>query len=205
MLRADAIRQSGLRPQSRRRRVARKGRNWWIDVLAVDFKDETIYLCEATIAQKPKYMLQRLRAWTAHWQEICKTLFRLTQAPDTWRVKPWIFAPDFLKPKIEGGIAAIPDLPFDTNGRRLRTSCLGSARNVPQYGPVTRPDCKKDAGGSGINRLPQRLNGYLQMENFVVHPVRRGASGQMPACLLIAEVIDEPAVHPERSVEPPGF
>ena len=39
-----------------------KGRNWWIDVLAVDFKDETIYLCEATFAQKPKYMLQRLRA-----------------------------------------------------------------------------------------------------------------------------------------------
>ena len=40
-------------------------------------------------------------------------MFRPTKAPDTWQVKPWIFAPESLKPKIEGCIAAIPDLPFD--------------------------------------------------------------------------------------------
>jgi hypothetical protein len=58
-----------------------KGRNWWIDVLAIDFKDKTVYLCEATFAKQPNYMFHRLRTWAALWSEIRVNLFHVTQAP----------------------------------------------------------------------------------------------------------------------------
>jgi hypothetical protein len=89
-----------------------KGRNWWIDVLAVDFRNETIYLCEATFAQQPNYMFRRLRAWAALWSEIRENLFHVTSAPSSWNVIPWIFAPANLESKIKQGIEAIPNRPF---------------------------------------------------------------------------------------------
>jgi hypothetical protein len=121
-----------------------KGRNWWIDVLAVDFKEQTIYLCEATFARHPTYMFARLRAWTAVWPEICENLFRVTHAPHSWTVKPWIFTPNDLKSRIELGIAAIRDCPFDYKWtafedivpwkRQQYSAIAAAAKRVPEAG-----------------------------------------------------------------------
>ena len=90
-----------------------KGRNWWIDVLAINFRNETLYLCEATFAQQPNHMFRRLKAWAALWSEIRENLFHVTHAPSSWNVVPWIFAPASLESKIKQGIEAIPNCPFD--------------------------------------------------------------------------------------------
>jgi hypothetical protein len=94
-----------------------KGRNWWIDILAVDFEDQAVYLCEATFAQQPNYMFRRLKAWAALWSEIRENLFLVTHAPISWNVIPWVFAPANLESKIRQGIEAIPNRPFDYKWR----------------------------------------------------------------------------------------
>jgi hypothetical protein len=99
-----------------------KGRNWWIDVLAVDFKEQTIYLCEATFARNPTYMFARLRAWTVVWPEICENLFRITHAPHSWTVKPWIFTPYDLKLRIEPICEAVSVLLIGNSGLSLSST-----------------------------------------------------------------------------------
>jgi len=89
-----------------------KDRSWWIDVLAVDFDERAIFLCEATFAQKPVYMFRRLRRWASIWPEIELCARRLTGAPDHWRVEPWVFMPKDLKATFDKGFAAIIDSPF---------------------------------------------------------------------------------------------
>jgi hypothetical protein len=112
-----------------------KGRNWWIDVLAVDFQDETIYLCEATFARQPTYMLRRLSAWAAVWTELCNALYHTTSAPKTWRVIPWIS----LQQSCRAGSR--------TASRRLKICLLSTG------GPLS----KKSFRGSGLSSHELRL------------------------------------------------
>ena len=121
-----------------------KGRNWWIDVLAVDFKDEAIYLCEATFAQQPNYMFRRLRTWAALWLEIRENLFHVTHAPSSWDVIPWIFAPSNLESKIKQGIETIPDRPFDCKWRSFEEIVPWKR---PQYSAIAAAEKKAREAG----------------------------------------------------------
>ena len=128
-----------------------KGRNWWIDVLAVDFGDEAVYLCEATFAQQPNYMFHRLNAWAALWPEIRENLFRVTHAPSHWNVIPWIFAPASLELKVKQGIDAIPDRPFDYKWKSFEEIVPWKR---PQYSAIAAAEKQaREAAGQAGSRV----------------------------------------------------
>jgi hypothetical protein len=41
--------------------------NWHVDVLNVNFRDHTAYLCEITYARNPAALRKRLHAWAQNW------------------------------------------------------------------------------------------------------------------------------------------
>ncbi len=70
-----------------------KGRHWYCDVLAVNFEESTLYLCEVTYSSTMQGLISRLKAWDTHWQLLAPALIRDACVPDHWSVQPWIFIP----------------------------------------------------------------------------------------------------------------
>ena len=42
------------------------GRHWYCDVLAVNFEESTLYLCEVTYSSTMQGLILRLKAWDMH-------------------------------------------------------------------------------------------------------------------------------------------
>ena len=79
-----------------------KGRHWYCDAMAVNFRDETIYLCEITYSATMQSLLGRLQAWQNNWNELTAAVLRDAGVPINWKVQPWLFIPkthhaDFVK------------------------------------------------------------------------------------------------------------
>ena len=70
-----------------------KDRHWYVDVLAIDFRDEKIWLCEITYSKTLSALLKRLRAWQENWDELKYALQRDTLHPEGFTAQPWIFVP----------------------------------------------------------------------------------------------------------------
>jgi hypothetical protein len=85
-----------------------KGSFWYVDLLAVDLKERSAYLCEVTYSQGLSTLLQRLAAWSAHWSSLLLALRRDAHIGDDWPVRPWIFVPEALLAKL---IARMPTMP----------------------------------------------------------------------------------------------
>jgi hypothetical protein len=71
-----------------------KGRHWYCDAAAVDFRDQKLFLCEVTYSKSMTALAKRLLAWDAHWQELRVALARDCHIPDSWTVQPWAFIPE---------------------------------------------------------------------------------------------------------------
>ena len=85
-----------------------KGTSWYIDLLAVSFKDKTVYLCEVTYAKVPGALISRLTAWCSNWQRMLETVRRDAGVPADWPVRPWLFVPEV---GIKTLVAKLPPLP----------------------------------------------------------------------------------------------
>lgn len=85
-----------------------KGSFWYVDLLAVNFSERTVYLCEVTYSNSLAALLKRLGAWGANWDKIVVALARDTDVPSEWAVRPWIFVPEQLLPTL---ISSMPPLP----------------------------------------------------------------------------------------------
>lgn len=70
-----------------------KGRHWYCDAVAVNFKNTTVYLCEVTYSTTMHSLLMRLNRWEANWKELTQAVFRDSGVPNTWSVRPWVFIP----------------------------------------------------------------------------------------------------------------
>jgi hypothetical protein len=81
-----------------------KGRSWFCDVAASNFRDSTLYLCEITYSKTMSALAARLLSWSAHWPEVRQAILRDCAIPDNWQIKPWAFIPkayhDALKNRI---------------------------------------------------------------------------------------------------------
>lgn len=71
-----------------------KGRHWYCDAVAVDFRKSTIYLCEITYSTTMQALLARLQHWSNHWPLLCQAVARDCCIPNTWEVQPWVFIPE---------------------------------------------------------------------------------------------------------------
>jgi hypothetical protein len=68
--------------------------NWYVDVLNVNFRDKTVYLCEVTIARNPTALCKRLQAWKDNWDVVIAAVHRDANVPQDWKVRVWVFCPD---------------------------------------------------------------------------------------------------------------
>jgi hypothetical protein len=71
------------------------GPHWYCDAVALDFKSETIFLCEISYAKKLPHLVKRLKAWHEHWEGVCNAVVRDSKLDPlkTWSVRPWLFIP----------------------------------------------------------------------------------------------------------------
>ena len=70
------------------------GHAFWVDIAAVDFDRQTIFLCEVSYSRSLAAIRDKLRVWSARWEDVRAATFRASKAPSKWAIMPWIFAPN---------------------------------------------------------------------------------------------------------------
>jgi hypothetical protein len=76
------------------------GRQWYCDVIAVNFKQEAVYLCEVIQSSAADSLSRRLRVWSKDWPALRKGLAGGSAVPADWAVTPWLFIPRALHPQV---------------------------------------------------------------------------------------------------------
>jgi hypothetical protein len=76
-----------------------KGTSWYIDLLAVNLRDQAVYLCEVPYSQTQSALIKRLTELEQHWPAVCEALRRDAHVPESWPIRAWAFVPDSLLPK----------------------------------------------------------------------------------------------------------
>jgi hypothetical protein len=74
--------------------VPAKGTSWYCDVVAANFRDCAVYLCEVTYSGTLHALIGRLQAWSDNWPGLRVALIRDCCVPETWQVQPWVFIPE---------------------------------------------------------------------------------------------------------------
>ena len=70
-----------------------KGRHWYCDAVAANFREKSVYLCEVTYSSTVHTLIKRLNAWDSCWPQICVAVARDCHIPEDWSVTPWLFIP----------------------------------------------------------------------------------------------------------------
>ena len=84
-----------------------KDRHWYCDAMAVSIKESTIYLCEITFSATMQSLAARLQGWQANWVELNAAVIRDSGVPSDWRVQPWLFIPQEMRPILDKKLALI--------------------------------------------------------------------------------------------------
>lgn len=71
-----------------------KGRHWYCDAMAVNFKEQTVYLCEITYSVTMQALLGRLQAWQNNWGDLTAAVLRDAGISKDWKIQPWLFIPE---------------------------------------------------------------------------------------------------------------
>jgi hypothetical protein len=75
----------------------KSGSHWYCDALALDFKNNTIFLCEISYDSELKSLANRLRGWHEHWDKVRDAIIREScldgMSIKDWPIKPWLFIP----------------------------------------------------------------------------------------------------------------
>ena len=72
---------------------SQKGASWISDVVAVDFRNNSVFLCEDSYSQTLSALIKRLKSWSDNWPSIVRALRRDSCVPDDFMVRPWVFIP----------------------------------------------------------------------------------------------------------------
>lgn len=86
------------------------GPHWYCDAVAVNHREQVIYLCEITYSKSLGSLQQRLTGWSMHWEGVKAALMRDCSLP-AWPVQPWVFIPASLVPMFEAKIDKISSAP----------------------------------------------------------------------------------------------
>jgi hypothetical protein len=108
--------QSGLNPNT-------SGPPWYCDAVAVNHREQTIYLSEITYARSLGRLQQRLASWNTHWNGVKAALMRDCSLPP-WPVCPWVFIPEALVPAFEAKTDRICSLSGQDPMPRPRVTAL---------------------------------------------------------------------------------
>ena len=70
-----------------------KGTSWYCDMVAVNLRESTVYLCEVTYSASLQALLDRLKAWDSHWHRLRSAIQRDCSISSEWNIQPWVFIP----------------------------------------------------------------------------------------------------------------
>ena len=84
-----------------------KGRHWYCDAVAVNFRESSVSLCEVTYASTVQALVKRLEAWATHWPQLRSAIVRDCCVPSNWHVHPWLFIPEDRHPTLTRRLATI--------------------------------------------------------------------------------------------------
>ncbi len=70
-----------------------KGTFWYCDIMAANFRERRVYLCEVSYSTTLHALQRRLQAWSANWPAVCAAIVRDCSVPNDWKIQPWIFVP----------------------------------------------------------------------------------------------------------------
>lgn len=76
------------------------GAHWYCDILTADFQHKVVFLCEVSFSNSLTGLFKRLEEWNANWQLLCHAISRDSNLPLDWPVRPWLFVPEELIPKV---------------------------------------------------------------------------------------------------------
>ena len=85
-----------------------KDRHWFCDAAAVNFREETLFLCEVTYSKSMAALAKRFLAWNENWAELRSAVSRDCGVPDSWTIQPWAFVPKAYSDVLRAKIDALP-------------------------------------------------------------------------------------------------
>jgi hypothetical protein len=92
------------------------GPHWYCDVVVTDNRNHSVFLCEISYADSLSGLFKRLEDWNLHWPSVRTALVRDCCLPEDWPVRPWLFVPNKLVPKV---VTKITQLNADPHKERL--------------------------------------------------------------------------------------
>ncbi|MGH8320973.1 MAG: hypothetical protein ACRESI_03355 [Gammaproteobacteria bacterium] len=95
--------------------VPAKGKHWYCDAVAVNFRESIVYLCEVTYSTTMQSLITRLQGWETHWASLCAALARDCAIPTSWVIQPWLFIPQEHHPTLNKKLSAIVKSGLATN------------------------------------------------------------------------------------------
>jgi hypothetical protein len=119
--------------------------HWYCDVLAVDFRAETVFPCEVSYAANLGAMLKRLKAWFANWADFRAALRRDCSLPVQWPVRPWLFVPEECVPRAVHHFHSLAAIPGSDNPPVPRITTLEAVTpwrycTWDRHGEADKPD-----------------------------------------------------------------
>jgi hypothetical protein len=93
--------------------ISRTTQHCFCDAVAVNRRDEKVFLCEVTYSETLGALDNRLISWGANWNALRSALAQDFGVPQAWPVRPWLFVPHDLRLPVEGKLLNIPNVGSD--------------------------------------------------------------------------------------------
>ncbi|HQU03486.1 MAG TPA: hypothetical protein PLT25_02090 [Acidocella sp.] len=108
-----------------------KGTSWVIDILAVDFVQEAVFLCEVTYSRTQHALVHKMADWADRWSEISTAVRHQTHVPEYWRILPRVFVPkefrDTFAAKVHQAWPELEIIALEDVAPWVKSSSLGNA------------------------------------------------------------------------------
>jgi len=108
-----------------------KGKHWYCDVVAVNFRESKVFLCEISYSSTLHPLLKRLTSWAESWPLLCAAVARDCGVPSTWEVRPWLFVPDDRLDALQKKLALLPT--SEASGTRMPEPKIKSLEQVAPW------------------------------------------------------------------------
>ena len=123
-----------------------KDKNWWIDVLAVDFGTKTIFLCEVSYSKTLYALARRLKLWASEWENMRAALTARTGIDADWKMQPWVFTPRDLEGTYKKRFAALGPVPFEYKWMALECTAPWMRPEFSQIAAQAKADRQREQG-----------------------------------------------------------
>jgi hypothetical protein len=90
--------------------ISTKGAHWYCDAVAVNFREESVHLCEVSYSTTLQTLGARLQTWAKNWPALCAALVRESHVPKDFKIEPWVFIPKGRHEVLNKRLAAWPKI-----------------------------------------------------------------------------------------------